>query len=418
MIGGTPSGRSASGSPSTRVFVWGIILLGAAARFAMLARGASPDIVSMRDVVAPTLLADPLHLYSLVNVHADVVHFPSPSATPVWDYPPGFFPWLAVCHWLAVHLGFPFAAVERVPGVFADLTLAWLIQRHLIHGTAARRVAATALVSFGPSFAVVSASYGQLDALAILPAVVAVLVASRPSRVAAGRVGTLIGIGAVVKVVPIFVLVPLLASTRGRRAWSRMTALAVLIPVVALAPFVIADPSGPVKAFAYRGIPGAGGISLLVQPSLGKAFVDNLPYHFNGPSRFLLHEGQWIALAAVLASASLLTLRRTKPIDGAALIMLAIASFGVNFSLPYLLWILPFLLLSGRLWPAASLQIAALPATVESLYTVGPRSTVYVTSMLAVWAACCATLVSVVRDVARRPGSAAGDEYATGEHDL
>ncbi len=117
------------------------------------------------------LTSHPLHMYSLVNGH--------PYNR--WPYPSGFLPWILAADWLTRHIGHHFDGWVQLPQIFADAALAWFVQDFLrLRGCSERlRLTAAAVVAFGPSFFIVSGYHGQIDSLAILPAVAALYVWER-----------------------------------------------------------------------------------------------------------------------------------------------------------------------------------------------------------------------------------------------
>lgn len=62
--------------------------------------------------------------------------------------------------------------------------------------------------------------------------------------------------------------------------------------------------------------------------------------------------------------AAFLLRRRLEPLAAALVVWTALFAFGLNFGPRYLVWILPFALMAGRLREAAALQLIAFPAAV------------------------------------------------------
>lgn len=374
-----------------RFLVWAIIALGLAGRLVIaIAGGASPDTLMYRDVVTRALVSDPLHVYRLANAGANLSAYPNPGAGPAWAWPPGFFPWLWLSH-AANRVGLPFVIVSRLPAIAADAALAWIAQREVGrrgHGPTGRLIAA-ALVSFGPAFVVPAASFGHIDSVAIVPAVAAVVLWE---RAAPGRravvCGGLIGVAACMKTVPLLLVLALAPTAVSPREIVRLVAAAVSLPVVALLPFVIADPAPPLTALRYHGVPGSGGLSVVLQPGLGVEYVHDRPYHYSSIGHAILHAGPAAGALAIIAVTLVVVVPRRLPAaTAAALLWLTVFVFTGNFSLQYLVWLLPFMLLCGW-WPAAlALQLCALPALAESVVSFPPRAPVYVGSMILLWAA-------------------------------
>src|SRR5207248_4644933 len=127
--------------------------------------------------------------------------------------------------------------------------------------------------------AAISAFHGQIDSVAILPAVAALSLWDRRPADGAAPIacGLLLGIGGALKTVPLLVLFALLPSARSRWEGAKLTGAALVLPVLSLVPFAASDFSATFKALRYRGLPGIGGLSLVVQPRLARAWISQHP---------------------------------------------------------------------------------------------------------------------------------------------
>ncbi len=221
-----------------------------------------------------------------------------------WPYPPAFFPWIWVSGSLAGH-GLSFAFFVRVPSILADAAAPWLVQEFLgSRGAGTRtRLVAAGLVALGPSFLAISGYHGQFDVLAILPGVAAVSLWERRedggSRALAA--GLLIGVGGALKTVPLLLLLALLPSVRSRREALTLLAAAGLPLVVAFAPFAVAGKLPSPHVLTYRGLPGAGGLSILAQPDLSLATLGIGGTRLSGLSDALVRHGSLLVGAGLLA---------------------------------------------------------------------------------------------------------------------
>jgi len=130
----------------------------------------------------------------------------------------------------------------RLAPIAANLGIAFVVQDFLGQRGAERstRLAGAALVAPGPSFLVVSGYHGQFDAVAFLPAVLALTLWERDLPRRALWAGLLIGLGGALKTVPLLLLVALLPSVRTRREAAVLVGAAALPVLAALAPFAIA----------------------------------------------------------------------------------------------------------------------------------------------------------------------------------
>ena len=288
------------------------------------------------------------------------------SHVPEWVYPPGFMPWLPLGVWIADHLGLPREFVLRLPSILADAGLTFLVIDSLEHRRSPRGlvVAAGSLIAFGPMFLAVSSYQGQIDTLAILPAAVAVVLWRREGTPARSLVcGSLIGIGAALKTVPGFMVLALLPTARSMRERLVLVATAVAVPALALLPFLLADPGGAGRVVMYAGLPGFGGWSLVLQPSLTRFWLLGEAFYLAPLTRIVYVCGAVTSLVALGFVSGLLLRRRTPPLDAACAIWLTVYAFAVGFFPQYTTWALPFLLMAGRVGEVAVVSALLLPIT-------------------------------------------------------
>src|SRR5438105_1919942 len=142
------------------------------------------DMESFR-MVAAAVVHHPLHLYGALNHGVDYR----------WPYPPAYLPWIAASRGLASAVDLPFRVGVVLPAIAADAAIAWLVQAGLGRAGASdrTRLSACALVALGPAFALISGMHGQIDSVAILPAVLALVVWERGGSRRALAAGLLIG---------------------------------------------------------------------------------------------------------------------------------------------------------------------------------------------------------------------------------
>lgn len=333
-----------------RPLLWAIVVAGilAATALALSTHGDPYDMESFR-LVRDGLDRGPLQPYAFFAQQGIVR----------WPYPPAFFPWISFSGALAGHGLGSFEFLLRVPSIAADAALAWAVQDFLgLGGASARtRLAAAALISLGPSFLAISGYHGQFDALAILPGVLAVRCWERPGTTSrALSAGLLIGLGSALKTVPLLLLLALLPSVRSRREAVTLVAAAMLPLLVVFAPFALAGTLPSTRVLAYRGVPGAGGVSLLIQPDLAGAVLGTGTSSFSGLSEALARHGSLLVLAGLAAVAAVGGRSRARSVDMAVLLWLAVYAFGVNFFFQYVLWGLPFFLMAGYVRKVAVAQ--------------------------------------------------------------
>jgi hypothetical protein len=353
--------------------------------------------------------------------HANAFDPAAPFGYRNYSYPPGYLPWL----WASTKAAggsVRFWHVARIPPILADLALAWLVAWELGRrgARATVRVLAAATIAFGPSFVVSSAIEGQIDALAILPAVVAVLIWERGDRERRAIVaGLLIGVGAAIKTAPFLVVLALLPTAVSRREMARVVAWAAAVPAALLLPFAVADPSGTVQALRYGGFPGAGGVSLVLQPGLARHYLGD--YDLSSALSSIQSFG-WLLTAGGVTLATALAFRARLPATrAAALLWLAVYATGVNWYPQYLAWGVPFFLLAGWIVPVALAELALLPTLLiayrdrlPSALVPGGRIAVpvYVAVMDVLWLGAVVGLALTLRGLRSRPGGPA-DPAAT-----
>jgi glycosyl transferase family 87 len=300
-----------------------------------------------------------------------------------WVYPPGFMPWLLGGVWIGDHLGLPRDFVVRAPSMLADAVLALVVMAGLERSGASRRsvLGAGALIAFGPMYVVVSAYNGQIDALAILPAVIALLVWERsesPSR--AVVCGLLIGVGAAVKTVPILLALALLPTARSTKERAWLVGAAIAVPALASLPFFLARPAATSRVLLYAGIPGLGGWSVIALPYMTRAWFHLEPFRII-PLMTALYFAALGLLALVLV-AILLFRQRSAPRRASCSIWLTVFACSLSVFPQYTTWVFPFLLLAGRIREVATLSAILLPIA-WILYADLPSAAVHLFRVLA-----------------------------------
>jgi hypothetical protein len=327
-----------------------------------------------------------------------------------WPYPPVYLAWLVVADGLRDVLGLPFHGVVQLLPILADAGIALAAYAYLGRRGAGERqqLAAAALVLVGPSFIAVSGYQGQIDSVAILPAVLAVMAWElRSPANRAVESGLLVGLGAAIKTVPGLVALPIVTAARSLPEALRFALAALALPVLTIAPLALAGVDLH-RITDYGGVAGFGGLSLVVNPGLGMdALTGTAPAGLEGISEALSDASRWITAVLLIALAAFLLRYRPSPIDGAVLLWLAVFAFSPNFFLSYMVWALPFFIMAGYLLETAVLQAALLPATVIYYLAIGERvhedalAAIYVVCMIALWAFWVLALVIVGRRIVR-----------------
>jgi hypothetical protein len=340
-----------------------------------------------------------------------------------WPYPPGYLPWLVAAIDLSKDLNVAFDRVVQLLPIAADLGIAACVYVYLgwRGGSLGTRVAGFSLVMLGPVFIAISGYHGQLDAVAILPAVAGFLVWDR--RRGSGRAvgtGALLGIGAVLKTVPMLMVVPLAASTDSMRERVRLVVAALAVVVAVCLPFYLAEPAGfrggPLE---YSGATSRGGLSLVADPGFAVDRRLSTGLELGGaPSELAnsLSEASGPITAAVLLALVFFLFRyRPAAIDGVVLLWLVVFAFSPNFLLQYLVWALPFFIMAGYLWEAAILQVAVVPVLLLTYLSPSvfdrAGATAYVVMMICLWAFWVAASFILARRIVRgRPAYPSGNQ--------
>ena len=348
-----------------------------------------------------------------------------------WPYPGGFFPLILTSIFASHHTPLPFHGLIQLPSIVADSGLALLVQSYLgWRGAGDRaRLLAAGSVALGPIFIAISGYHGQIDSVAFLPAVLALIVwegrgrqliaeipwarvrglfssmdESSPHKVTRGvTAGLLIGIGAAIKTLPLFMIFALLPSARSRKEALSLVGAAAAAPLFSVLPFLIADPGGVLGIANYRAAPGLGGISLIIQPDLAASWLSpHGAFHLTGASVFLYHWGPRLLVVALLLVAALIYRFQPAPVDAVVLLWTATYVFTPGFFFQYLIWGMPFMLMAGYTRAVIALQLVTIgPAVVAYLgpWPNGDIAIPYAAIMISVWLGFVYAFVLLVRSM-------------------
>ena len=331
-----------------------------------------------------------------------------------WTYPPLWLGWLAGASWLSDVTGLSFHGLAKLGPILADVGLALAIYTYLgWRGVRERlRLAGAALVMLGPSFIAISGYHGQIDSVAILPAVIALMVWERsasPNR--ALWAGLLIGVGAAVKLPPLLLVLPLLGSARSWREAAKLAGAALGVLLLTLGPLWASgiDLSGVLR---YAGFPGWGGLSLVVDPAFGWHVLttQGIPplSAQSGLSQTVQENARWITAVALATYTGFVFRYRPAAVDAAALLWLVVYAFSPNFFLNYLVYGLPFFIMAGYLVEVVVLQALLIAPTVAYYIALRPSPStatgvLYIPPLIVLWAAwVLATLAVAWRIVEQR----------------
>jgi hypothetical protein len=342
-----------------------LVVAGTALRLFLAIRyeGVAIDIGAWMSV-AIALQHDPLHVYRQVNGDPSVRY-----VILIWPNPAGFFPFIRLAAFLTHHVGWTFSGWIKLPAIAADAGIAWLIYNRVraTVSDVAAQVSSVALVALGPSFWVSSGYHGQFEAVAVLPALAAVLLWSARDHDRALFCGLLIGMAAAIRVPGIFLLLALLPTARGWREAASVTAPALMLPAIVTLPFFIADPAAVLGLSHIQVQSGLAGLSLLVQPAFLNNFLQTGSVQPSPALLFMQHHGDLLTLAGLLCVSPLLFWRRVPAIDAAVIIWLTVYVFAGAILFHYLLWGIPLFILAHRRAAAAFLAVMCIPLAITYL---------------------------------------------------
>jgi Glycosyltransferase family 87 len=297
-----------------------------------------------------------------------------------WTYPAGLFPVLVVEHFLA-RTGIDFRVWVAVPNVVADIGIALAVFLHLAR-TRGSRVAlvGAGLVLLGWPFAFDTGVFNQADSLTTLVAVGAVLIFNREGGRRWLWAGLCMGLATSFKLPFRFFVFAFLPTCRGWRECVKVVAVTAAVPLLLTGPFLLADFHDVHRAItSNHGLPGIAGWTLLIEPALRHIWLDRQSTAVSSTVTSISAHQPTIVLVVLVLVGAVLWRFKTAPIQAAAVVSLALWLSNVNPNLTYLVWLMPFLLLDGRIVEAASIQLAgALPALLFVLSPHPPVEGLYV----------------------------------------
>ncbi len=274
-----------------------------------------------------------------------------------WTYFPLLLHMFAALQWIAMHTGWPFRVLGKLPIVAADLAVGLLLYTALRRRGRGEGVAlcGMALYLYNPLVLYNGAFYGRFDAIAL--AFLLLALEGDRSRLFAPAYALAIA----AKTFPLFLL-PLLVLGRERQPLRRLALACALVPLLAL-PELVTDPRGLLAIFDY------------VRPNFGRLSWYSFPLETHLISEAhvfqLAHTLMWLYPVSLL-----LLLRGSLYVKAAGCFVLYLIFNQVVYE-QYLLWPLPFLIVVGlherdrfALWLAALLTVAGM---LENEYTWEPH---------------------------------------------
>jgi hypothetical protein len=367
------------GRRETVHWVWWLFGAALVLRLVLAATLSSNGDIDNLALVDHWLKHDPLSVYSLQ------------TRDDVWPYPPGYFPLILLTGALHSVTGIGFATLIRLPVIVANLAIAWMVDSTLERRDCEPkwRLVAVCGVLFGPLFVLESGWHGQIDLVAIAFALGGFLAWD---RLAGDRraiaAGLLLGTAGLLKIAPGLAIIALLPHVRDRRELGLLLGSAAVLVGPVLAPWLAHDAGALHESFSYQGVPGIGGLSVLVQPTFSAVWLAGTTPSPNTFQTHLQDHLQVFTLLGLGAATAFILIRRPPPEAGATTIFLAIYACSPNLALHYLLWALPFALIAGWVRAATAFQVALL---VPTLMVYWPAIARTITTTDSPWPATAAT---------------------------
>jgi len=246
------------------------------------------------------------------------------------NWPPLWMFWIGLAGRIARATPLEFDAVVRALPCVADAVIALLLAR--------RSIVIGIIYALHPVAVFTTGAQAQFDALPTLGLLLAVHAVGRGG----GLAGLALGLGAGFKTWPV-ALAPVLAAIRlGRGGAVRLMIAAIAPPALLLGAVALLSPDGFARNVAgYASYPGWWGLT-----SLGVLFPGDLTI---GVASLAERHGRVLVMVSMLAVAAV-TARRAWSAQRATLVaLLVFLAVTPGFGPQYLLWILPFALVAGRL---------------------------------------------------------------------
>jgi len=249
--------------------------------------------------------------------------------------------WMAFCVWLTQLTALPFLKIIRLAPIFADAGIAFVITSHLYPHSKELAFQNGLLYALNPISIFVSAYHGQFDAIPILFIMLSVCSIEQSLP----QAGLWLGFGILSKSWPVLAL-PTLA-TKARSWYQRIEFLVAtaLVPLagIGLYALIFKTPAWTIikRAASYNWGVGVWGYTYFFH------LASVLYPAFGAPFMWLVQNGRYLTLAA-LGLTWILKARKETPVASILTVLIAFFAFTHAFSIQYLIWLVPFALLTGE----------------------------------------------------------------------
>lgn len=269
--------------------------------------------------------------------------YTSAEAESRYPYLPLQMYWSALSHKLVEVNQISYHKVVKIEPVLADVAIALVLFASLLRASSLKTAFAGGLLyAVNPIPVFVAAYHGQFDAMAILPVLLSLYSLGAHNWLS----GIWLGVGILVKSWPVLALPSLLT---GIKTWNQrfvFLTLAGLVPVLAILFYVVGFESDVTRVLS-RAISYNRGIGVW-----GYTYLFRLIAYFVPASTdfytWITTLGRFFTLAG-LGFAWFWRARKETPQDGILTILVTFFAITHAFAIQYMMWLIPFAILSGDL---------------------------------------------------------------------
>jgi hypothetical protein len=302
---------------------------------------------------------------------------------PVWPNLSGYFPVVRLARLIETSTGLSFTFQVRLVTIVANLAMAWIVDSELARrGTDGRnRLIVLAGLMLSPLLILESGWHAQLDITATTFAVAAYFAWQRSSGDSrAILAGVLLGVAALIETPVGLAAVAFLPHARGRRELALLVGAIAGTVLLGSGPWLIAEHHALLHQLStYSGIPGQGGLNLIVQPNFSAFWLSAQIHGANSAFNFLAVHAHTISLVTIVVAAVFVLATRPPIVTGVVLLFLAVYATGVFQSTPYIVWVVPFLAMGG--WTrklTILLVVSAVPTVLQDVPQLNGHFSAYV----------------------------------------
>ncbi len=296
-------------------------------------------------MILPTGSTYDVESYSIVGglVLNEIDVYTSPEAENRYPYLPFQMYWSALSHKLADFSQISYHKIVKIEPILADIAIALVLFTSLLRAYSLRAAFVGGLLyAVNPIAVFVAAYHGQFDAMAVLP----ILLSLYSLGAYPWLSGIWLGVGILIKSWPVLALPALLNGIKSWKNRILFLALAGLVPVLAIL-FYVASFDGDVTQVLSRAISYNRGIGVWGYTYLSRMVAFFLPTFTDLYTR-IADLGRIFTLAG-LVFAWFWRARKETPQDGILTILVTFFALTHAFAIQYMMWLIPFAILSRDL---------------------------------------------------------------------